>query len=63
MKVVEAEAASPEEVRKAVESALRSGATRLILRVRARDPASAAELVRHAMSDTLPFTVVVEVVG
>lgn len=52
---------SSSEARLAVEKAARSGARKLVLEVVARDPAEAAEVVRGALSDALPFTVEVRV--
>lgn len=63
MEEVEVLVENPEEARRAVEEAARNRVKRLVLRVKALDAASAAEIVREALRDTLPFTVIAEVAG
>jgi len=63
MEEVEVLVENPEEARRAVDEAARSRVRRLVLRVKALDAASAAEAVREALRDTLPFTVIAEVAG
>lgn len=63
MRAAEFLVTSPDEARRALREVLRGSVSRLVLRVKARDAASAAEIVREVLNDgIIPYTVIVEVV-
>jgi len=54
--------ASKSEAVEAVNAAIKNRARRLVLEVVAQSPAEAAEVVRQALGEIIPFTVEVRVV-
>ncbi len=57
-----ARVASKSDALRAISEARRKGVKRLILEVVAQSPADAAEIVREALGEVIPFTIEVRVV-